>query len=384
MKTTPEYAFFRILDFWQPVNKIMPLSAFLTAIPTPQSRLFSFLYTKTRKEYIHFPRRKNGKNAFIHPLNIVLYLQKANIMDYLTFSAGLIHDLIEEKVDLFKKEENTADIKVLEQYERQVIRELQEGLLAEASQNRIPEDDIRAIMELAIVLTNHKRHDYYHYITEIFTHPDKAIRERAIQVKLADRTHNVLSLNEFTDEQKLYQCFKNIFILNSAKEHLLEQHEFVGLGSRQKWSSTERLFNKCCKATYDAFVNICYQNLQKGIRKTVPILELAFHRYTFQTKGLWEVTKWDPQEMHPMKLYSEIVRKYDCRLHHQWKEYEKHAEREKEYCHKFFQDFHYSEKQLQALLNYKDAFALTEVLVRLLYQKEYVLGKFSSSGLFTV
>ena len=80
-------------------------------------------------------------------------------------------------------------------------------------------------------------------------------------------------------------------------------------------------------------------------------------------------------------MYQGIVRKYDARLHHERDKFESIKKEELEYCHKFFADYGYEKKQLQAILDYKDAYALKEVVAYLLYQPEFVIHGFLSSEL---
>ena len=46
-----------------------------------------------------------------------------------------------------------------------------------------------------------------------------------------------------------------------------------------------------------------------------------------------------------------------------------------------FADFNFNEEQIKALVDYKDAYALKEVVAYLLYLPEYVVHRFLSSEL---
>ncbi len=119
----------------------------------------------------------------------------------------------------------------------------------------------------------------------------------------------------------------------------------------------------------------------KRIVEVVYILELAFKKYVFIQAGLGCVTDINPDEPHPMRLYHAVIRKYDHRLHQEHKDFERRKKSEMDYCKKFFKDFKFSDEQLRAIINYKDAYGLKEVMARLLYQPKYYLTRFTSSEL---
>ena len=83
-----------------------------------------------------------------------------------------------------------------------------------------------------------------------------------------------------------------------------------------------------------------------------------------------------------MRLYHQVVRKYDARLRHRWQEFKQIREDEFAYCKLFFGDFSFSDEQIQAILDYKAAYSLKEVIAMLLYVKEFVVGRFEYSNLF--
>src|SRR3989339_28949 len=105
MTLTPEHSAYQKLQLWEPISEI--LSAEVVFEQEHQFKpLFLFLYQKLQEAYKKFPRRRDGTNSFIHPFNVVLDLQKAEISDGITICAGLLHDYIEDSVDLYQKENN--------------------------------------------------------------------------------------------------------------------------------------------------------------------------------------------------------------------------------------------------------------------------------------
>ena len=175
--------------------------------------------------------------------------------------------------------------------------------------------------------------------------------------------------------------FKNFFILNNTKQYLMERYG-QDFSPDRAIHPTVKLFKKCCKATYNAFLSVAHRlSIELGHTKIQSMLELAFKKFAWEQKGWWEVTDIDENETHPMRLFRAIIRKYDSRLHQEWPEYESLVENEKNYCRKFFAYFQFNDEQLQALLDYKDSFAMREVIARLLYKPGYVLSGFGCAKL---
>ena len=102
---TPEHQIFKVLQHWQPERRVWQKEELLST-NDQLFPLFSFLYDKTKKLYEQVPRRKNGENPFIHPINVVINLKKAGITNQITLCAGLVHDYIEELVDIHQLEQN--------------------------------------------------------------------------------------------------------------------------------------------------------------------------------------------------------------------------------------------------------------------------------------
>jgi len=380
---TPEYKQYQVLEHWKPVNEVILVKE-LSDSKNKWGSLFSYVYKKTKAAYYRFPDRRDGQDSFVHPLNLVWDLKRAKIDDYATLCAGLLHDYVEEMVDLYKKEQKVQSdkegIKELDKYELVILQELKEELLQFCQSKKIEISVVEEILELIKLLTRHKRHFYYRSISEIFHCKDEKLKEKAIQIKLADRIHNIQSLKSFDVHGQVYQCFKNLFIINNAKKYLIDKYgEDTNRVSVN--DPTQKVFIKCCKATYDAYLNVCDNCIDKGIKPIRSMLQLAFRKFVSEKSGLWAVTKLDEKEFHPMRLYYEIVRKYDARLHQEKERFDQMQKSEMEYCRKFFADFNFTEDQLQAIIDYKDAYALKEVVARLLYKRRYTVSGFGCSDL---
>jgi len=374
-----EYEQYQILEHWKPVNEMKLINA-LVKNNTKEGELFLFLYTKIKEAYKKFPDRKDKQDAFIHPLNVVWNLKKSKITDYATLCAGLMHDYIEESVDVYEKtlgnndEENT---KALEIYVQKLITELRGKIIEFSKSNNVDLNLADEIIEIIKLLTRKKRDFYYKSISGIFSCKNELLKEKAIQVKLADRIHNIQCLNSFESSDKVYQCFKNIFILNNTKKYLMSKSGYTP----DLNNSTIKLFKKCCKSTYDACLQVCNLSLDNGIKPIESMLQLAFYKFVFEQHGLGLVTSLVKGEVHPMRLYREVIKKYDSKLHQEKEQYKEICNKEMGYCKKFFSDFNFNDSQLNAIINYKDSFALKEVITCLLYDKQYSVLGFGCSEL---
>jgi hypothetical protein len=384
---TPEHIAYSILHHWKPVHQIIPAKKLMNE-SSPCFPLFNYLYDYTRSMYTKVPRRKNGEDPFIHPINVVRFLSLSEVahekIDDAALICGLIHDIVEEKVDIYRKENDIKDdptgLRLSGNYEKQSLQELQELISTFCSRGVSKTDCPETIVPTVNLLTRYKRHSYYTYVSNIFECKDPAIKERAIRVKLADRIHNVLCIESFNEKERIYQCFKNLFILNNTKKFLIEKYgEEMFTGKVN--NVTEKLFNKCIKATYDAFLKICYIETAKGTADVNSMIQLAFKKFALLRRGLNIVTDFNDEEPHPMKLFQGVVRKYDARLHYEWDVWNERLEKELDYVTKFFSEFNFTKEQLQGVVDYKDAYALKEVLTLLLYKPSYFLQKFVASDL---
>ena len=91
---------------------------------------------------------------------------------------------------------------------------------------------------------------------------------------------------------------------------------------------------------------------------------------------MWEVTKADSEEIHPLRLFQGIIRKYDALLLGDKKQFKEQMDYEKIYCGNFFAEYNFMEEQLQAILDYKDAYAMKEMVAKLLYDPDYMMHGF--------
>jgi hypothetical protein len=380
---TAEGRWYRLLKHWQPIKEKFTKEELL-APDDPLFPLFSYLYDETEIIYKKVGFRRNGESAFLHPLNIVHFLRRAKIKDPITLCVGLVHDLVEEEVDLHKNtkgiKEDKNGIKILDTYRKKRCEMFEEKLIIFCKKKNVPENVVPQIIDTVELLTRHKRDYYYKSIANIYTSQNKQVQERAIEVKLADRTHNVLCIDTFNERDRLHQCFKNLFILNNTKQYLISRFGETR-SAKLQFPPIERLFNKCCKATYDACLTICRISHKQGIGHIRSMLQLTLKKFVLARRGIWEVTKVDKKNIHPIRLFHGIVLKYDFRLRHDFVRFNARTKDEFSYCKKFFENEQFTDKQIQAVLDYKDAYALKEVIARLLYDHEYVLRGFLSSTL---
>ncbi|MBS3120802.1 hypothetical protein J4420_03735 [Candidatus Woesearchaeota archaeon] len=379
-KESAAYHTFKSLEHWQPLTKIITPEELLLSSHYVYG-LFDYLYQKTRTLYEHLPLRRNGERPFIHPLNVAWGLQKAGVQDGLTYCVALLHDFVEEIVDSYKDEKNVPEdntgIALLDKYEETVFSNLEGDLSRYCQQNGMEQSYGEKIVATVRLLTRHKRHFYYQSISQIFDCQHEELREKAIAVKLADRSHNILSIEKFSEEVRIYECFKNLFILNNVKEYLLTKN----WSEKSELLPIEKLFKKCAKATYDAFLTTGHLSRAKGIAPVTPLIQLALKKYEFERSGFSCVTEMEEDETHPVRLFQGIIRKYDACLHDEYDTFLDKTEEERKYCRNFFYDFNLTPEQVQAVIDYKDAYALKEVVACLLYQPKYVLQLFLCSAL---
>ncbi|MBS3124474.1 hypothetical protein J4437_07655 [Candidatus Woesearchaeota archaeon] len=401
---TPEQMLFERINLWQPERQLEILEKNL--IPNfSKSALLQKSKDISFEFYDKKPKRKNGEPSYIHPLNVVLNLNRVDIKDELTLSLGVLHDYVEDCIDeqiasglklnkelsldknnnqQEEKKLNTQN-KIYEQEESQAYHildqalELDTKILDETEKKKILIQKAR-IIEGVRLLSRKKKEGYYQYIANIFNSSDEDLKERVIMVKLADRIHNINCIEGFNEKQRLHECFKNLFILNNVKRFIFEKQK-SGFLSLRFSSALQNLFTQCCKATFAAYLTLCDIAKSKGSRKVRLLIQLAFRKFAFEKGGLWEVTKPDPQEKHPLRLFQGVIRKYDAYLLKNYTDFEQREKDEREYCLKFFESCNLTEEEITAIIGYKDAYALKEIVVKLLYDEEYVMSGFLTTEL---
>ncbi len=368
----------------KPFEKIDDLDKLMAEIK-PHGHLFSYGYKLVREQCLKLPNRKDGSPSFTHPLNVAYALQQAGVTDETTLTAGLMHDYVEEEVDLFKRRNNIREdkrgISRLDRYEGRVLRETEKGLVALCTTKKIPREKADYIIGTLRLVTRHKRDFYYGSISNIFECEDEILRKKGILVKNGDGLDNLSSIKIFNSSDRLFRCFKAVFVLNNTKKYLLEDPGNRFSQPEEDALPTEWLFKKFAKATYGAFSTVRKMSTEKGIGEVIPLLQLAFKKFTREQKGTKEVTEIDWNETHPVRLYQGVVRKYDARLHHEWKKFGRLQREEQEYCYKFFNDHKFSDEQIDAIIDYKDAYSFSEVVADLLYEPNYIISRFLSSDL---
>lgn len=374
---------------WEPLPDPVPVDRLVEGFGFEDRAFIEAMYEMAARLYAKFPPRHNGQASFAHPTNVALFLVRARTQPHI-IAAGLLHDVIEDRM-VFEKA--VAGHRDGERVERAIRGEFGEIVIEAASRTHFPRDIAERLVEVVWTLTRHKSDLYYKSISGIFMHPDPSIRVAAALVKLADRMHNIQTIENYREDEQIYQCFKNIFILNNSKHLRVEMHA-RGLDTRMA-QSLEKMFKKCGKATFQALLRIDRRlgaHLPDGtdagtqahhlasMFSICSILALALRKFMLEIEGLWSVTEGSLDPGEPVfNLYHGIVKKYDHMLHHEDLQFREHVKREIAYCRATFADLALSDDQLLRAIRYKDALALMEVVGSLLYLDGYVIRGFQCS-----
>lgn len=336
------------------------------------------MYEMAENLYAGLPARRNGQAAFAHPTNVAMFLVRARTQAHVVV-AGLLHDVLEDRLE-FEKGAASLSSDDADRLERAIRGQFGEAVVRAALRADFPREIAERVVEVVWVLTRHKADLYYKSISGIFTHPDFTIRLAAALVKLADRMHNIQTIENYREDEQIYQCFKNIFILNNAKQVRGEMHA-RGMDPRMA-QSLEKLFKKCGKATFQALLRIgrSFGTGSNSMFAILTILALALRKFMLEIQGLWSVTEGRLEPGAPVfHLYHGIVKKYDHRLHHEDRAFERQVAREMAFCRATFADLGLSDDDLRRAIQYKDAMALKEVVASLLYLERYVIRGFQCS-----
>jgi hypothetical protein len=361
---------------WEPDYDPVSLERLVNGMAPEDERFVAGSYAIAKRLYGSMKPRKNGQSAFTHPTNVAMYLKLAMAQPHV-IAAGLLHDVMEERVDFAKLDPGSAG-RDLEGESRGVFVSDVLGISDDAG---FPRDLAERVVEASWILTRHKSDLYYKSISGLFTHTDLSVRIVAALVKLADRMHNIQTIENYDDDEKLYQCFKNIFILNNAKQLVVE---VLARGWDKRMVSTiQKLFKKSGKATFQALLRMAHgSDSDHRVFPAVTYLALALRKFMLEYQGLWRVTDGTLEPGDPISnLFHNIVKKYDHRLHHERAEFDAHTERELVFCRATFATLDLDESNLRRVIAHKDAMALVEVVASLLYREDYVIRGFECSRL---
>jgi hypothetical protein len=367
---------FEYMSVWQPRTTPIPLEEIIEGMSECDRAFVEHAYRLAESFYKDLPPRKNGEPTFTHPTNVAMYLKMAHCQSHV-IASGLLHDVLEDRVDLVREHTGQS----ADELELELRGEFASDVICSSTECSFPRDVAERVVEIVWTLTRHKADLYYKSISAVFTHPDLSIRIAAALVKLADRMHNIQTIENYESEEKLYQCFKNIFILNNAKQLLSEI-------KARDWDprmilSIDRMFKKSGKAVFQALLSLSHTaHSDQDVFQVVSYLALALRKFMFEVNGLWRVTEGSLEPGSPVySLYHGIVKKYDHRLHHEEPMFEAHVEKELVFMRATFESMDLDESELRTALSFKDAMALIEVVASLLYNDDYVIRGFECSRL---
>jgi hypothetical protein len=368
---------FEEIRIWDAAPVPVPAERILEGLAGADAEFVGSAYAMAESLYSGRKKRNNGDPAFTHPTHVALFLKLAAAQPHV-IAAGLLHDVLEDRAEA---EGATKDPIALDRALMGIRAQFASAVVAASDRALFPRDVAERVVEIVWTLTRHKAHMYYRSISAIFRHHDMAVRVGAALVKLADRMHNIQTIENYADDEKLYQCFKNIFILNNAKQLREEVH--ARPMDRRMVATLEKAFKKSGKATFQALLRIQHQ-ARPGDRvfDMLTYLALALQKFVLEIEGLWKVTHADLRPGAPVwNLYHGIVEKYDHRLHREDDTFEAHLAGELDYCRATFVQLDLSEDDLRRAMFFKDAMALAEVVGSLLYKEDYVIRGFECGRL---
>lgn len=375
----PARAVFEDTMIWEPMRTPVPVARLTEGFAAPDVRFIELAYGMSERLYAELPPRKNGEPAFTHPTNVALYLKYAVAQPHV-IACGLLHDVLEDRVDREKRARG-GGILELDDLVMKIRGEFATDIVQLCDRSLFPRDLAERVVEVAWTLTRHKADLYYKSINGVFTHTDVSVRIAAALVKLSDRMHNIQTIENYDDDEKLYQCFKNLFILNNAKQLLAEVR--ARNWDKRMILTLEKLYKKSGKAVFQALIRMEHDShADERLFPLVTYLALALRKFTWEIQGLWRVVDGKLEPGVPVyQLFHGIVKKYDHRLHKEDDQFEAHVRSELDYCLATFATLGLSEDDFRRALCYKDAMALAEVVASLLYREDYVIRGFECSRL---
>ena len=365
---------------WPVSHEPIPIEQIVDGLLEPDRRFITAVWRIAEPLYPPTEQRKNGDPLSVHPTHVAWYLKRAQCQPYV-IACGLLHDYIEDRVE--RDYGKVADPVVMDTLGAKLRGELGVEVIKAATEAGFPRDPAERVVEIVWTLTRHKADLYYKSISAIFNHEDLLIRLPAAMVKLADRMHNIQTIENYKDSDKLYQCFKNIFILNNAKQLRIATESRGRAVDKRMVNSLAKLNKKCGKATFQALMGLQYEiSSADRFFDLLTYLALALKKFSLEIGGLWRVAHPDLALGAPIyNLYHGIVEKYDHLLHHEEPEYLGCVERELRFVAGTFQMLRLTEEELKRAIAAKDAMVLAEVVASLLYQDTFVIKGFECGSL---
>lgn len=366
---------FEDIEIWQPTKELLTLDFLLSqGYLESEKEALEILYDYTQSIYAGLVR-KNNEPAVFHALWTAYFVAKAG-GDFSTVLAALLHDVIEEQVDRQIIENQLSDPKAIKNLEQQIYSELKDFLQSHLK-GLLSHRQITEVLKLVWLLTRLKKENYYESLRGIFCHSDTALKIKATVIKLADRLHNIWCLDCFSDlSYILYQIYKNLFVLNNAKELLME---LAGQSADlELLKLLAKLITKCGKGSYFAV------DLFLGDRKRTSgnvelyiYLSLALRKYILRENGMWQATEQQLfYSSHPSALFDGVLLKYHRKLQRQLDYFAEANNKERDYIRQYFQKLNLCEEELDNNVYLKDAMSLREIFASLMYLENYVITGF--------
>ncbi len=363
------------IEIWQPTKEPIILDFFLSqGYLENEKKALEILYEYTQSIYADLVR-KNKEPAIFHALWVARFVAKAG-GDFNTVLAALLHDVIEEQVDKHIIKDEISDPKAIKNLEKQVYYELKDFLQSHLK-GLLNHRQIAEVLKLVWLLTRLKKENYYESLRGIFCHSNEVPKIKATIIKLADRLHNIWRLNCFSSlSDILYQIYKNLFVLNNAKELLIESiRQSV---DSKLLKSLSKLVTKCGKGSYfavDLFLND-HRSTSGNIEPYV-YLSLALYKYILKERGIWHATEQQlSYSSHPSVLFDGVLFKYHKKLQRQFDYFAEANKKERDYIQHYFQKLNLGEDELDNYVYLKDAMSFREIFANLIYLEDYIITGF--------
>ncbi|HPC92055.1 MAG TPA: HD domain-containing protein [Myxococcota bacterium] len=366
---------YKPFEIWHARPEPVTLEELLTGIEDPTDiGLITGVYQLAQELYSRMKRRKNGQQAFVHPTNVARFLKLAGCKPYV-IAIGLLHDVPEERTDHFFNEYQELHPDASDPIRMHFSQEISD-LCYEVD---VRPAEARLIVGATDALTRKRSDNYYESINDVFNNADRQVAYIAAMVKMADRMHNILTIDNYEATDKIYQCYKNLSILNSAK--VMVTGMTWDARAREAADSIVTLFKKCGKATYRELLRLAHSvNIKDHVFPMVTYLSLAFQKYLYEMDRLVTVTDSQLGPGSPIyELFDGIIFKYDCKLKKATVSLDEVEARELEFCKATFAKLGLTDKELKSAMYYKDATALAGVIGLLLYKQRFVVGGFGIS-----